>query len=154
MSSTRNITLLNVDHQAIARVDVHPTGELSLPSPPWYCSPGIAPRELFCPGHHTLCNSSGCRPVLPACWRQQNCCAVTPCPRPSPPPHTHTPLPTPPGSSRMFNWVDYDGSATQRSTPSIVGSWPSWWNLAPDCSYEVRSGCQLGVREGVGVGAH
>jgi hypothetical protein len=75
MSSTQNITLLNVDHKAIARVDVRGTG-----------------------------------------------------------------------SSRMFNWVDYDGSATLRSTPTIVGSWPSWWNLAPDCSYEVRSGCGLGGR--------
>lgn len=37
----------------------------------------------------------------------------------------------------MFNWVDYDGSATQRSTPAIVGSWPSWWNLGAGCAYEV-----------------
>ncbi|KAL4433088.1 hypothetical protein ABPG77_006515 [Micractinium sp. CCAP 211/92] len=65
MSSTQNITLLNCDHQAIARVDVKQTG-----------------------------------------------------------------------SSRMFNWQDYDGSATQRTGPTIVGSWPSWWQLAPDCSYE------------------
>ncbi|KAI3428632.1 hypothetical protein D9Q98_007455 [Chlorella vulgaris] len=65
MSSTSNITLLNVDHSAIARVDVRQTG-----------------------------------------------------------------------SSRMFNWLDYDGSATQRPTPSIVGSWPDWWNLDAGCTYE------------------
>jgi hypothetical protein len=135
MSSTQNITLLNVDHKAIARVDVRGTGELSLPSPPSLCRPGIAPRELFCLGLQTL----PLRPPSPS----------RPCPsaparvraRPPPPPP-----PTPPGSSRMFNWVDYDGSATLRSTPTIVGSWPSWWNLAPDCSYEVRSGCGLGGR--------
>ncbi len=42
----------------------------------------------------------------------------------------------------MFNWQDYDGSATQRTGPTIVGSWPSWWQLAPDCSYEVS--CRAG----------
>lgn len=40
----------------------------------------------------------------------------------------------------MFNWLDYDGSATGRSGPSIVGAWPSWWQLAPDCAYEVGGG--------------
>lgn len=48
----------------------------------------------------------------------------------------------PAGSSRMFNWVDYDGTATQRKGPSIVGSWPAWWQLAPDCAFEVDgAGC-------------
>lgn len=37
----------------------------------------------------------------------------------------------------MFNWLDYDGSSTQRTSPAIVGSWPTWWQLAPDCTYEV-----------------
>jgi hypothetical protein len=40
----------------------------------------------------------------------------------------------------MFNWLDYDGSSTQRTRPTIVGSFPSWWHLGPDCSYEVRAG--------------
>ncbi|KAI7839068.1 hypothetical protein COHA_007210 [Chlorella ohadii] len=61
-----NITLINVDHQAIGRIDVHETG-----------------------------------------------------------------------SSRMFNWLDYDGTSTQRTSPTIVGSWPSWWQIAPDCTFEV-----------------
>ncbi|PRW44355.1 G8 domain-containing [Chlorella sorokiniana] len=65
MSSTQNISLINVDHQAIGRIDVHETG-----------------------------------------------------------------------SSRMFNWLDYDGSSTQRTGPTIVGSWPNWWQIAPDCTYE------------------
>lgn len=37
--------------------------------------------------------------------------------------------------------ADYDGSATQRPTPSIVGSWPDWWNLDAGCTYEVRLRC-------------
>jgi hypothetical protein len=50
------------------------------------------------------------------------------------------------GSARMFNWLDYDGSSTQRTGPTIVGSFPSWWHLAPDCSYEARGGrAWLGV---------
>lgn len=40
----------------------------------------------------------------------------------------------------MFNWQDYDGSATQRTGPTIVGSSPSWWQLAPECVYEVGWG--------------
>ena len=37
----------------------------------------------------------------------------------------------------MFNWLDYDGTSTQRTSPTIVGSWPSWWQIAPDCTFEV-----------------
>ena len=67
------------------------------------------------------------------------------------------PRPRPPaGSSRMFNWMDYDGSASQRTGPSIVGSWPTWWQLAPDCAFEVcvcvGGGLGSGGREAVGRG--
>ena len=43
----------------------------------------------------------------------------------------------------MFNWLDYDGSSTQRTSPTIVGSWPTWWQLAPDCTYEVGGGQEV-----------
>jgi hypothetical protein len=42
------------------------------------------------------------------------------------------------GSSRMANWLDYDGSSIQSKQPAIVGSWPSWWNVGPGCQYNVR----------------
>ncbi|KAI3430644.1 hypothetical protein D9Q98_005237 [Chlorella vulgaris] len=64
MSSTKNITLKNVDYKAIARVDERQTG-----------------------------------------------------------------------SSRMANWLDYDGSSIQSKQPAIVGSWPAWWNVGPGCQY-------------------
>ncbi|KAG2483425.1 hypothetical protein HYH03_017681 [Edaphochlamys debaryana] len=38
------------------------------------------------------------------------------------------------GAGRYFNWIDHDGSATLRGRPSVVGSWPSWWRLGPECS--------------------
>lgn len=53
----------------------------------------------------------------------------------------------------MFNWLDYDGSATQRTGPTIVGSWPAWWQLAPDCSYEVGCGAELSSPGGGTAGA-
>ena len=56
------------------------------------------------------------------------------------------------GSARMFNWLDFDGSSTQRTGPSIIGSFPSWWQLAPDCSYEVRGGRAGGRGRGLGAG--
>ncbi|KAK2078299.1 hypothetical protein QBZ16_004168 [Prototheca wickerhamii] len=40
------------------------------------------------------------------------------------------------GSSRMFNFLDWDGSATLSTGPQIVGGWPTWWDLAPDCFYQ------------------
>ena len=33
------------------------------------------------------------------------------------------------GSSRFFNWVDYDGSGTLRENPTLVTGWPSWWKV-------------------------
>ncbi|KDD75714.1 hypothetical protein H632_c535p0, partial [Helicosporidium sp. ATCC 50920] len=42
----------------------------------------------------------------------------------------------PTGSSRMFNFLDFDGSATEQETPQIVGSWPEWWHLADDCFFQ------------------
>ena len=36
----------------------------------------------------------------------------------------------------MFNWLDHDGTSVQRPRPSIVGSTPTWWQLAPDCTFE------------------
>lgn len=30
---------------------------------------------------------------------------------------------------------DHDGSASLRGKPTLVCSWPTWWNLGPDCSY-------------------
>jgi hypothetical protein len=33
------------------------------------------------------------------------------------------------GSSRFFNWIDYDGSATKRGRPTLLGGWPSWWKV-------------------------
>lgn len=41
----------------------------------------------------------------------------------------HLPQPSPP--------ADYDGSSSQRTGPTIAGAWPSWWQIADDCSYEV-----------------
>ncbi|MEW5305209.1 MAG: hypothetical protein WDW36_007766 [Sanguina aurantia] len=38
------------------------------------------------------------------------------------------------GSSRCFNFIDFDGSATQRGRASIIGSYPTWWNLGSDCT--------------------
>lgn len=48
----------------------------------------------------------------------------------------------------MFNWLDYDGSSTQRTGPTIVGSWPTWWQIAPDCTYEVCCAEPLSLRGG------
>ncbi|GLC70469.1 hypothetical protein PLESTF_000985100 [Pleodorina starrii] len=40
------------------------------------------------------------------------------------------------GAGRYFNWIDTDGTATLRGRPTLVGSWPTWWNLGPDCTYQ------------------
>ncbi|KXZ46641.1 hypothetical protein GPECTOR_42g852 [Gonium pectorale] len=40
------------------------------------------------------------------------------------------------GAGRYFNWIDHDGSATLRGKPSLVTSWPAWWNLGPDCAWQ------------------
>ncbi|GIL62495.1 hypothetical protein Vafri_16705, partial [Volvox africanus] len=40
------------------------------------------------------------------------------------------------GAGRYFNWIDTDGTATLRGRPTLIGSWPSWWNLDSDCSYQ------------------
>ncbi|KAG2427679.1 hypothetical protein HXX76_012328 [Chlamydomonas incerta] len=44
------------------------------------------------------------------------------------------------GASRFFNWIDHDGSATLRGRPTLVASWPTWWNLGPDCSWQPLGG--------------
>lgn len=44
------------------------------------------------------------------------------------------------GASRFFNWVDWDGSATLRGRPTVVGSYPSWWQLDGSCQTEPSSG--------------
>lgn len=113
---------INVDRQAIARIDVRETGAAlcAVPSPP--AAPATVAAALAC--QHCAALSH----LLAAPRRR---------PRPVPPPPPPAPPARPPGSSRMFNWLDYDGSATGRAGPSIVGSWPSWWQLAPDCTYEV-----------------
>lgn len=40
------------------------------------------------------------------------------------------------GSSRYFNFVDWDGSATDSGVPTIVGSHSDWWHLSDDCRKE------------------
>lgn len=40
------------------------------------------------------------------------------------------------GSSRMFNFVNMDGTVVNDSTPTIVGAWPDWWEIADSCRYE------------------
>ncbi|GAM17885.1 hypothetical protein SAMD00019534_010600 [Acytostelium subglobosum LB1] len=39
------------------------------------------------------------------------------------------------GSSRYFNFIDWDGSIVGESTPQIVGSSLSWWNFNSACKY-------------------
>ncbi|KAL6754041.1 hypothetical protein V8C86DRAFT_399941 [Haematococcus lacustris] len=40
------------------------------------------------------------------------------------------------GSSRYFNWLDWDGTVTQRFRPTVIASWPRWWQLDDDCYYK------------------
>lgn len=44
-----------------------------------------------------------------------------------------TPRPTP-----RLRLADWDGSVTLSTGPQIVGGWPTWWNLASDCFFQVR----------------
>ncbi|KAJ9457874.1 Protein rliB [Diplonema papillatum] len=37
------------------------------------------------------------------------------------------------GASRMFNFIDFDGSATLEGRPTIVGSNLNWWQVGDDC---------------------
>jgi hypothetical protein len=39
------------------------------------------------------------------------------------------------GSAWMFNFVDFDGTATGRGVPALVGSHIEWWRLGPDCEF-------------------
>eukprot|EP01060_Flectonema_neradi_P015134 TRINITY_DN21808_c0_g1_i1.p1 TRINITY_DN21808_c0_g1~~TRINITY_DN21808_c0_g1_i1.p1 ORF type:complete len:1214 (+),score=160.81 TRINITY_DN21808_c0_g1_i1:480-3644(+) len=41
-------------------------------------------------------------------------------------------------SSRMFNFVDADGSALLEGRPTIVGSNLDWWKICTDCRFEPR----------------
>lgn len=40
------------------------------------------------------------------------------------------------GSSRYYNFVDWDGTASLRGKPAIVGSHKPWWKLDNTCTYE------------------
>ncbi|KAJ9466796.1 hypothetical protein DIPPA_34120 [Diplonema papillatum] len=42
------------------------------------------------------------------------------------------------GSSRFFNFVDWDGTATLEGVPTIVGSYLNWWQVCDDCRFEER----------------
>ncbi|KAJ9457875.1 hypothetical protein DIPPA_28031 [Diplonema papillatum] len=39
------------------------------------------------------------------------------------------------GASRMFNFIDFDGSATLEGRPTIVGSNLNWWQVCDDCRF-------------------
>ncbi|KAJ9457879.1 hypothetical protein DIPPA_28035 [Diplonema papillatum] len=39
------------------------------------------------------------------------------------------------GASRMFNFIDFDGSATLEGRPTIVGSDVDFWNVCDDCRF-------------------
>ncbi|KAN0024762.1 hypothetical protein ACTFIV_009171 [Dictyostelium citrinum] len=41
------------------------------------------------------------------------------------------------GSSRYFNFIDYDGSifSTPKGTPKVIGSHEQWWNYDSTCKY-------------------
>lgn len=54
------------------------------------------------------------------------------------------------GASRYFNFLDHDGTATWRPKPSMMLSYPGWWQVGPDCSYEVRRA--VTGHRGLGVG--
>eukprot|EP00662_Eupelagonemidae_sp_cell21_P057615 gene57615-biopygen9670 len=42
-----------------------------------------------------------------------------------------------PGSaSNMFNFVDWDGSATLEGQATIVGSHRNWWDICDDCKWQ------------------
>ncbi|KAG1679774.1 hypothetical protein FOA52_012685 [Chlamydomonas sp. UWO 241] len=43
------------------------------------------------------------------------------------------------GASRYFNWIDWDGSASRRGKPTIIGSWPLWWQLDSGCETDSSS---------------
>ena len=32
--------------------------------------------------------------------------------------------------------ADYDGSASTRGVPTVIGSWPSWWHLGEECAFD------------------
>lgn len=40
------------------------------------------------------------------------------------------------GSSRMFNFLNPDGSVVLKDTSQIVGGWPSWWDISEDCDFQ------------------
>lgn len=40
------------------------------------------------------------------------------------------------GASRYYNFIDYDGTASLRGRPAIVGSHKPWWKLDNTCTYE------------------
>ncbi|EFA86780.1 hypothetical protein PPL_00585 [Heterostelium album PN500] len=42
----------------------------------------------------------------------------------------------PTGASRFFNFMDWDGSATKRGVPTLLGSTPNWWNFHSSCSFQ------------------
>ena len=55
------------------------------------------------------------------------------------------------GASRMFNFIDFDGSATQEGFPTIVGSNLPWWNICSDCRFESQWSVWLCPKQPVGI---
>ncbi|EGC31281.1 hypothetical protein DICPUDRAFT_156894 [Dictyostelium purpureum] len=47
------------------------------------------------------------------------------------------------GSSRYFNFIDSDGTATGRTATTIVGSHDTWWNFDSSCSYNTYWACYV-----------
>eukprot|EP01060_Flectonema_neradi_P038958 TRINITY_DN835_c0_g1_i10.p1 TRINITY_DN835_c0_g1~~TRINITY_DN835_c0_g1_i10.p1 ORF type:complete len:1217 (+),score=202.47 TRINITY_DN835_c0_g1_i10:36-3653(+) len=54
------------------------------------------------------------------------------------------------GASRMFNFIDFDGSATLEGFPTIVGSNLPWWNICSDCRFESQWSVWLCPKQPVG----
>ncbi len=48
------------------------------------------------------------------------------------------------GASRYFNWVDYDGSSVFRTKPSMVLSYPRWWQVSLGAMSRNVSDCLFG----------
>ena len=49
----------------------------------------------------------------------------------------------PTGASWIYNIVDFDGSATLRGVPTVVGSHVSWWKYNPSCARDADWGLWL-----------